>query len=63
MKGFIKVTEQDGFRVLIPVKEIKSVLETHDGAFIETNGTERRDIVGILAQENFDTVVEMISAA
>lgn len=63
MKGFIKVTEQDGFRVLIPVKEIKSVLETHDGAFIETNGTEKRDLVGILAQENFDKVVEMISAA
>ena len=63
MKGFIKVTEQDGFRVLIPVKEIKSVLETHDGAFIETNGMDKRDMIGILTQENFDKVLEMISVA
>ena len=64
MYEFIEITEREsGTRMLIPINEIKSVIELEDGAFIELSSSGKDKVIGVETSDSYDNVVRAICPA
>lgn len=61
MKGFIELTERnDGFKVLLSLDRIMSIVEAEDGAFIETGIDKKGESTGFFTKESYVEIVQQV---
>ena len=61
MKGFIEVTERmENCSVLCPIEKITAVIDTGDGAFIETGFDGRGKSTGICVTESYENIKQKL---
>ena len=63
MNEIIELTERDNtFKVLMPVKNIKSIVSNDDGtAFIETGVDKKGESTGFYRKETFEDIKRIIA--
>ncbi|MBQ4558150.1 MAG: hypothetical protein IJA61_02095 [Clostridia bacterium] len=63
MNEIIELTERDNtFKVLMPVKNIKSIVSNDDGtAFIETGVDKKGESTGFYTKETFEDIKRTIA--
>lgn len=63
MNDIIELTEKDGkFKVLIPIKNIMSIVETQDGnAFVETGCDKKGESTGFFTNELYSDIKKIIA--
>ena len=61
MLDFLEVTKKESNRrVLISVSTIRSVIELTDGAFIETDSGNKKDMFGFDVADSYESIVQAL---
>lgn len=61
MKGFIELTERnDGFKVLLSLDKVMSIVETEESAFIETGVDKKGESTGFFTKESYAEIVQQL---